>query len=160
MVTIGIDPHKQTHSAVATDELGRQLAERTRPAKSDGFGELLVWARELDQERVWGAVVYRLLAGPDAGRSVYVAEGIAPLVRAGEALSAGERIASFTGCIETGWATGEGDGAMAAALGQACSDGDPGCHSTACGVSMSRLIASLGGPPGIMQPGGVYGRDC
>jgi hypothetical protein len=28
MVTIGIDPHKQTHCAVAVNEVGRQLATR------------------------------------------------------------------------------------------------------------------------------------
>ena len=64
MVTIGIDPHKQTHSAVATDELGRQLAQRTQPAKSDGFGALLVWARELDEERVWVIEDCRHVSGP------------------------------------------------------------------------------------------------
>ena len=44
MVTIGVDPHKRTHSAVAVDELGVEVATRTEPAKRDGFGELLVWA--------------------------------------------------------------------------------------------------------------------
>jgi transposase len=64
MVTIGIDPHKRTHSAVAADELGRKLAERTQPAKSDGFGGLLVWARELDGERVWVIEDCRHVSGP------------------------------------------------------------------------------------------------
>jgi hypothetical protein len=53
MVTIGVDPRKQTHSAVATDLLGRELSKRTEPAVHEGFGVLLVWARALDQERVW-----------------------------------------------------------------------------------------------------------
>ena len=53
MVTLGIDPHKQTHSAVAADLLGTELAKRTVPARSVGFGQLLEWARKLDGERVW-----------------------------------------------------------------------------------------------------------
>jgi transposase len=53
MVTIGIDPHKQTHSAVAVTALGVQLSQRTAAARRDGFGQLLEWARKLDGDRVW-----------------------------------------------------------------------------------------------------------
>lgn len=98
-----------------------------------------------------GAVVYRLADGPDGGRYVYVSEGIIPLVTVGERVQAGQPVASFTGCIETGWGTGAGAGPMAAAVGQACSSGDPGCVSTACGWGMSQLIKASGGPPGIVQ---------
>jgi 3D (Asp-Asp-Asp) domain-containing protein len=107
-----------------------------------------------------GAVVYRLTDGPEEGRFVYVAEGIIPTVRGGQQLTAGEQLATFTGCIETGWATGTGDQPMAAALGQACSDADPGCHSTGCGWNMSQLIAATGGPAGVIQPGGIVGSGC
>ena len=53
MLTIGIDPHKQTHSGVAVDPLGVQIAQRTVAARREGFGQLLEWARKLDRERVW-----------------------------------------------------------------------------------------------------------
>jgi hypothetical protein len=53
MVTIGIDPHKQTHSGVAVNPLGVQIAQRTVAARREGFGQLLEWARKLDGERVW-----------------------------------------------------------------------------------------------------------
>jgi transposase len=53
MVTIGIDPHKQTHSGVAVDPLGVQIAQRTVAARRAGFGQLVEWARTLDAERVW-----------------------------------------------------------------------------------------------------------
>jgi transposase len=54
MVTIGVDPHKKTHSAVAVDGVGAALDGRTEPAKRDGFGGLLAWARALrDGDRVW-----------------------------------------------------------------------------------------------------------
>jgi transposase len=53
MVTIGVDPHKQTHTGVAVDPLGVQLAQRTVAARREGFGQLVEWARKLDSERVW-----------------------------------------------------------------------------------------------------------
>jgi transposase len=53
MVTIGIDPHKDTHTAVAVNELGRELSCRTEPARHEGFGELVRWGRRQAQERVW-----------------------------------------------------------------------------------------------------------
>jgi transposase len=53
MVTIGIDPHKQTHTGVGVDPLGVQIAQRTVAAQREGFGQLLEWARKLDSERVW-----------------------------------------------------------------------------------------------------------
>jgi transposase len=53
MVTIGIDPHKQTHTGVGVDPLGVQIARRTVAARREGFGQLLEWARKLDGERVW-----------------------------------------------------------------------------------------------------------
>jgi transposase len=53
MVTIGIDPHKQTHTGVAVNPLGVQLAQRQVPARREGFGQLLEWARKLDGELVW-----------------------------------------------------------------------------------------------------------
>jgi transposase len=53
MVTIGIDPHKDTHWAVAVDGVGRQVADRECRAVGEGFGELLAWARALDLDRTW-----------------------------------------------------------------------------------------------------------
>jgi len=53
MVTIGIDPHKQTHTGVAVNPLGVQVSQKTAPARRDGFGQLLEWGRKLDSERVW-----------------------------------------------------------------------------------------------------------
>lgn len=106
-----------------------------------------------------GAVVYQLSGGADRGRYVYVAEGIIPSVTAGQPLRPGQQIATFTGCIETGWGSGSGDQPQAAALGQECQSGDAGCHSTACGQNMSQLIHALGGPAGIPQ-GPIYGAGC
>src|SRR4051812_15651300 len=43
-----MDSHKQTHTAVAVDPVGRRLAERTVRANSDGHLQLLSWAAGLD----------------------------------------------------------------------------------------------------------------
>jgi transposase len=54
MLTLGIDAHKRTHTVVAVDELGRELARRTTSstATTDHLG-LLGWARQLGEERCW-----------------------------------------------------------------------------------------------------------
>jgi transposase len=44
MVVIGVDSHKRTHTAVATDGTGRKLAEKTVVATSAGHLELVRWA--------------------------------------------------------------------------------------------------------------------
>ncbi len=44
MVIIGIDSHKRTHTAVAADEAGRRLGERTVRATTEGHLELCAWA--------------------------------------------------------------------------------------------------------------------
>ena len=63
MVTIGVDPHKQTHTAAAVDELGVEVAHRTVPARPAGNGQLLEWARALDSERVWAVEDVRNVSG-------------------------------------------------------------------------------------------------
>ena len=50
MIVIGVDVHKQSVTAVAADEVGRLVAERTVASGSD---ELLEWAAALDAERLW-----------------------------------------------------------------------------------------------------------
>ncbi len=51
MVTFGGDSHKRSHTLVAVDENGRQLAERTVPATSSGHMEALDWARQWSERR-------------------------------------------------------------------------------------------------------------
>lgn len=103
----------------------------------------------------------KLDEGPYAGKIVYYAENITAKVTAGQHVSAGTPIGEAVGTypyIEVGWAAPPGTGqTMAAATGQASTSGDPGAKSTAYGVSMSDLIKSLGGPAGILTPGGITG---
>jgi transposase len=51
MVIIGGDLHKRTHTAVAIDENGRKLGQRTVAATPDGHLELLRWADEFAERR-------------------------------------------------------------------------------------------------------------
>ena len=52
MVTIGIDPHKASHTAVALDEEGRLLGELRVVATKAMLERLLRWA-ERWPERIW-----------------------------------------------------------------------------------------------------------
>jgi transposase len=63
MVTIGVDPHKETHTAAAIDPLGVEVAHRTAAARPVGNGQLLEWARALDVERVWAIEDVRNVSG-------------------------------------------------------------------------------------------------
>ncbi len=58
MIVIGVDIHKQSVTAVAVDEAGRMLDERTVAVGSD---ELIGWASALDAERLWAIEDCRLL---------------------------------------------------------------------------------------------------
>src|SRR5713101_2912555 len=51
MVTLGGDSHKQTHTLVAVDDNGRQLAQKTSPATKTGHLEVLQWARRWPERR-------------------------------------------------------------------------------------------------------------
>jgi transposase len=50
MIVIGVDVHKQSVTAVAVDEAGRMLEERTVAVGSE---ELIGWASALSAERLW-----------------------------------------------------------------------------------------------------------
>jgi transposase len=52
MVIVGIDAHKRTHTAVAVDEVGRELGEkRTTSTTTEANLELLRWADRFGAER-------------------------------------------------------------------------------------------------------------
>jgi transposase len=54
MVVVGADVHKQTHTFVAVDEVGRKLGEKTVKAITAGHAEAVMWARErFGPELVW-----------------------------------------------------------------------------------------------------------
>lgn len=110
-----------------------------------------------------GAVVEQLSDGSQKGKWVYVTEGIVPTVSTGATVRAGQQVATFTGCIEVGWADGPGPSPRAADLRQdAVSLGlssDPGAYPTECGQEMSSLLAATGAPAGL-QGSRVDGSGC
>jgi transposase len=50
-VVIGVDAHKRTHTLVAADELGREVATKTVAATRDGHMTALGWARRWPRRR-------------------------------------------------------------------------------------------------------------
>ena len=50
-VVIGVDAHKRTHTLVAADELGRELASKTLVATADGHLAAITWAARWPSRR-------------------------------------------------------------------------------------------------------------
>jgi transposase len=64
VIVVGIDPHKQTHTAVAVDAAtGELLGELTVKARTAGVEQLLDWARRLDDERTFAVEDGRHVSG-------------------------------------------------------------------------------------------------
>lgn len=54
MIVIGVDPHKQTHTAAAVDrQTGELGGELTVSSREEGHARLIEWARERSDERVF-----------------------------------------------------------------------------------------------------------
>ena len=104
-----------------------------------------------------GGIVYQLLNGPYAGKYIYVFEDVIPAVHVGQLVQAGQKIADFPphGCDEMGWAVPPGttDQALAATLPGFSGDQSP--QALAAGDSMSRLLKSVNGPPGLREGAGA-----
>jgi hypothetical protein len=157
--------------AVATTGYSNPLANaRVRPERIDqgvdyaGSGTLTaIGAARITyvgtSETGWpGAFVeYRLLSGADAGCYVYYAEGVTPVpgLRPGEAVGAGEAIATIihgypTG-TEIGWGAGTSTKTYAAVTDGWTPGDDQESVATASGKSFSALIGALCGPTGRVE---------
>jgi transposase len=53
-VTVGVDTHLENHVAVALDQVGRLIAQRSFTADPPGYRALLRWSRELGQVHAFG----------------------------------------------------------------------------------------------------------
>jgi hypothetical protein len=104
-----------------------------------------------------GYVEYKLTAGPYAGRYVYYAEGVTPMVSVGQTLAPGQPVAKIIpGAphgVELGFGSGVGESSYANQYGGGYTEG----AATAAGVAFSNLVASLGGPAGVNESGKVTG---
>lgn len=64
VIVVGIDPHKNTHTAVAvSSNLGEIRGELTVLARTQGHARLLGWGRELDEERTFALEDCRHVSG-------------------------------------------------------------------------------------------------
>jgi transposase len=54
VVTVGVDTHLETHTAVAVDQLGRRLGEIEITTDDAGFDELVLWAESLGEIEALG----------------------------------------------------------------------------------------------------------
>jgi transposase len=63
MMTIGVDPHMQTHTAVLVGPAGELEAELTVEARAHGHERLLAWARGRAPGRVWAIEDCRHVSG-------------------------------------------------------------------------------------------------
>lgn len=98
-------------------------------------------------------VVYRLLDGPFAGKYVYAVEHITVLVKRGQTVRAGARIAILhegSPNLEIGWAAGRGAETLAVARHHQCACIDPGGWSSIEGRNFDRLLVWLRAPSGYL----------
>jgi hypothetical protein len=107
----------------------------------------------------WGSygnfIEYKLLSGPDAGRTVYYAEGVNPVpgLKVGQIVPAGAPVANLIpgwhSGTEIGWggAPSASDTTYAQSLGGGYTEG----QRTAAGQAFSNFIAGLGAPPGLAE---------
>jgi transposase len=53
-LTVGVDTHLDNHVAALKDELGRDLADKSFPANSRGYKELLLWTKGFGEVEAFG----------------------------------------------------------------------------------------------------------
>jgi hypothetical protein len=101
-----------------------------------------------------GWVVYRLSAGPFAGKYVYAVENITLKVKAGQIVRAGQMIAVLHPAspnLEIGWAAGRKAETLAVARNHQCACTDPGGWSSIEGRNFNSFLVWLGAPSGYLQ---------
>ena len=92
MIVLGADAHKRSHTIAAVQtSTGQVLGDKTAAATARGFGVLLIWARDLDRERVWALEDCRHVSG--ALERFLIARG-ERVVRVSTRLMAGTRRSS------------------------------------------------------------------
>ena len=136
MIVIGVDVHKRTVTAVAVDEAGRMLDERTVAVGSD---ELVGWAAALNQERLWAVEDCRLLTPWLERQLLGLGE---ELVRVSPKLTVPER-------APAGHAASQTRSTRSRSRGRACAS------RTCRGVGILLRTRVPGGRLGLVSPVGV-----
>lgn len=93
-LVIGVDPHKQTHTAVAVKAgSGELVDELSAAAREAGYAQLLTWALAIDAERTWALEDVR---GVSRGLERFLLEHGERVVRVPPKLMAGTRKSART----------------------------------------------------------------
>ena len=93
-LVIGVDPHKQTHTAVAVKVgSGELVDELSASARASGYTQLLAWALMIDAERVWA---FEDVRGVSRGLERFLLEQGEHVVRVSPKLMAGARKSART----------------------------------------------------------------
>jgi transposase len=93
VIVIGIDPHKNTHTAVAVDGAGREVATVTVKARRDGHERLVIWARALEDQLLFAVEDGRHVT---SGLERFLLERGEEIVRVAPKLMAGARRSART----------------------------------------------------------------
>ena len=109
-----------------------------------------------------GYIAAKLLDGPLAGDVYYVAEGVKPVVKAGDIVQAGQQLVTrvtnpFNGTlgnIEAGWANPNNPGQPIAQTLSGYS-GDQSSQALTAGYAFSNFVTALGGIAGQFQGAGA-----
>jgi transposase len=89
VIVIGVDPHKQSHTAAAVERLTGELrSERTFRARAEGHQQLLEWARRVGDERLFALEDCRHVS---IGRERFLLAAGEQVVRVPPKLMAGAR---------------------------------------------------------------------
>jgi transposase len=92
MIVLGADAHKRSHTIAAVQAAtGEVLGDKTAAVSASGFGQLLIWARGLEGERMWALEDCRHVSG--ALERFLIARG-ERVVRVSTRLMAGSRRSS------------------------------------------------------------------
>ncbi|HEV2773660.1 MAG TPA: IS110 family transposase [Thermoleophilaceae bacterium] len=89
MMVIGVDPHKQTHTAAAVDgQTAELLGDLPIRARDEDHEQMLTWARSLDSDRTWAIEDCRHVSG---GLERFLIRSGERVVRVPPKLTAGAR---------------------------------------------------------------------
>ncbi len=144
-LVIGVDPHKQTHTAVAVRSVSGELVdERTAAAWPSGYPELLAWAQAAGEDRVWAFEDVRAVS---RGLERFLLERGEGVVRVPPKLMAGARKSarafgksdSIEALAIAGAATSHSD--LPSAASRTTTDGDKVTPGDATGTRSSTHIA-------------------
>lgn len=174
-VTLGVDPHKASHTVVATDPVGRQLAHTTsRGTRPSDHQQLIGWARQRWPERTWAVEDCRHVAGRLLGDLLAAGEQVVlvpPRLMAQarqasrvpgksdpiDALAVARAALQEPSCPRPAWTAPLGSSSCSSATARTWSPSGPGSRTGCAGTSMTWIPSGRPCcPPGTWSSGGSW----